>query len=365
MKNIIQSLKVVALGLMLAIGLSYAFAWTAPTGNPPTGNVSAPINVGDADQIKIGIMSFLTSIDVPLGYFGQVAIGTVTPSNKLTIDLGSANNNEGILAISSGTESALQLRNTATGGKEWQILSTGGDAGAGQGKLQFYNKTDSITGMQLDEFGNLNSPGVICDSTGCIGGGGGSGGGSGGIPSGYVEEYFNAVEDTYVSGGGGSSDTCNGDKAVPYGCGVSEEGGCVDKYNPICDTTYGYSCSYSSRIVTCKQATVLVKYNNVSECSDTGKIHTIPDNSINDGGGTSAGDALEVYCFDGVARWCLSGEACPWKGASSDTTGGKTCSRAGLGSDWMAKAYDNYWIDNFGKLYTNYYCNLSEQKYGN
>ena len=153
MKNIIQSLKVVALGLMLAIGLSYAFAWTAPTGNPPTGNVSAPVNVGDNTQYKEGSLVLNTSttpfanglivrsgnvgigttdpkINLAIGdndtgfkwisdgnlavytnntermridNGGNVGIGTVTPSNKLTIDLGSANNNEWILAISSGT----------------------------------------------------------------------------------------------------------------------------------------------------------------------------------------------------------------------------------------------------------------------
>jgi len=85
MKNIIQSLKVVALGLMLAIGLSYAFAWTAPTGNPPSGNVSAPVNVGGNLQTKAGDLwsdNFLGSQGG--GYFG----GDLEVENGKGITLG-------------------------------------------------------------------------------------------------------------------------------------------------------------------------------------------------------------------------------------------------------------------------------------
>ncbi|MCR4342706.1 MAG: hypothetical protein NUV40_02230, partial [Patescibacteria group bacterium] len=55
-ENIIQSIKVITLGLMVAVGLSYAFAWTAPTSAPPGGNVSAPINVSNTSQTKTGFL---------------------------------------------------------------------------------------------------------------------------------------------------------------------------------------------------------------------------------------------------------------------------------------------------------------------
>jgi len=81
MKNIIQSFKIVTLGLILAFGISYAFAWTAPTQAPPGGNVSAPVNVGVAPQIKSGALQvngFLNSGDsmfdgniVASGIFGS------------------------------------------------------------------------------------------------------------------------------------------------------------------------------------------------------------------------------------------------------------------------------------------------------
>ncbi|MEK7512113.1 MAG: hypothetical protein AAB575_03820, partial [Patescibacteria group bacterium] len=38
--------------------LNQAFAWTEPTNTPPTGNVSAPINVGTSLQSKVGPVGF-------------------------------------------------------------------------------------------------------------------------------------------------------------------------------------------------------------------------------------------------------------------------------------------------------------------
>lgn len=52
--TILQTLKVIALALVLSFGLSYVYAWTAPTVTPPNGNVSAPINVGSTAQTKAG-----------------------------------------------------------------------------------------------------------------------------------------------------------------------------------------------------------------------------------------------------------------------------------------------------------------------
>ena len=54
MKNITQSLKVIALALVLSFGISYVYAWTAPTQTPPLGNVAAPINTSGVTQYKVG-----------------------------------------------------------------------------------------------------------------------------------------------------------------------------------------------------------------------------------------------------------------------------------------------------------------------
>ena len=54
MRDLIQSLKTIALALILALGLNFAMAWTGPTGAPPANNTSAPVNVSNTAQIKSG-----------------------------------------------------------------------------------------------------------------------------------------------------------------------------------------------------------------------------------------------------------------------------------------------------------------------
>ncbi|MDO8604487.1 MAG: hypothetical protein Q7K40_03795 [bacterium] len=54
MKSILLSLKVILLATVLSFGLSYVYAWTAPTATPPGGNVSAPLNTSATAQIKSG-----------------------------------------------------------------------------------------------------------------------------------------------------------------------------------------------------------------------------------------------------------------------------------------------------------------------
>jgi hypothetical protein len=66
------------------------------------------------------------------------------------------------------------------------------------------------------------------------------------------------------------------------------------------------------------------------KCTGTGRIATIPDECMDDGGAGAAGDSLEVYCVNHLARFCLSGEACPWRDGAPATDDGATCSRSGL-----------------------------------
>lgn len=78
MKNITQSLKVIVLALSLSFGLSYAYAWTAPTVSPPGGNVSAPINTSTTDQIKgTGTSGGLGVSGLIRGYSNLVIDGTI------------------------------------------------------------------------------------------------------------------------------------------------------------------------------------------------------------------------------------------------------------------------------------------------
>jgi len=56
MKNIInlKHIALIALGLIIGLGATYAMAFTAPTVAAPGGNVAAPINTGTVPQAKIG-----------------------------------------------------------------------------------------------------------------------------------------------------------------------------------------------------------------------------------------------------------------------------------------------------------------------
>ena len=84
-------------------------------------------------------------------------------------------------------------------------------------------------------------------------------------------------------------------------------------------------------------------------CTGTGLVWTVPDDCMDDGGDTGVGDSMEVYCVHGRARFCLSGEACPWR---DDPTfdDGTTCSRSGIGlsphdegADFMTHAWCSQW----------------------
>ncbi len=78
------------------------------------------------------------------------------------------------------------------------------------------------------------------------------------------------------------------------------------------------------------------------ECAGDGLIHVVADECMHDGGRSAMGDSLEVYCYHGIARFCLSGEECTWRGAPAGVRE-ETCSRAGLDDEWMATAWCDGW----------------------
>ena len=92
-------------------------------------------------------------------------------------------------------------------------------------------------------------------------------------------------------------------------------------------------------------------------CTGSGVIRTIGNECLDDFGQSAGSDTLQVYCVAGVARFCLSGEACPWR-AGTTTTAAVTCSRAGLASDLMGRATCDRWnsrsayaCDAMGRVY--------------
>jgi hypothetical protein len=93
-------------------------------------------------------------------------------------------------------------------------------------------------------------------------------------------------------------------------------------------------------------------------CSGVGLIGSISDGCLDDGGGTSGSDNLEVYCFEGITRFCLSGESCQWRNGFPSTDDGTTCESSGLTSDYMANALCGDWNG-----HTDFHCNSAEQIY--
>jgi hypothetical protein len=51
----------------------------------------------------------------------------------------------------------------------------------------------------------------------------------------------------------------------------------------------------------------------LSECVGEGLTYEIPNGAMDDTGSSGSNDNMEIYCRNGIARFCLSKEACPWR----------------------------------------------------
>ena len=152
-KKIFQLTFSILFSTLLVIGLVYA--WTAPTQNPPAGNVEAPINVSDTAQSKIGNFGLGGGAGQPLywlkniggtlyfsstnpsgdrvviGQDGKVGIGIIGPAEKLEV-------NGAIKIGTTSNTNAGTIRWTGTDfegytGSEWKSLTSGGGGSSGGG----------------------------------------------------------------------------------------------------------------------------------------------------------------------------------------------------------------------------------------
>jgi hypothetical protein len=96
MKKTVQTILIAALTL---VGVSYAqAAWSGPTEAPPGGNVPAPINVGDSEQTKVGILNILNGFNVTgLGVTADSLVIAQEPSDGPNIIFGRLETNGGLI----------------------------------------------------------------------------------------------------------------------------------------------------------------------------------------------------------------------------------------------------------------------------
>ncbi len=92
--KLLNALKLFSLAVILAMGLSYALVWAAPTATPPAGNISAPITTSATipPQVKLGSLTIGTAVTpAPLTVIGNINVtGNVcTVVGTTTICLGS------------------------------------------------------------------------------------------------------------------------------------------------------------------------------------------------------------------------------------------------------------------------------------
>ncbi len=135
MKNILQNLKLITLAIIFSFGLSYVYAWTAPTQAPPGGNTSAPLNTSATDQYKgggagttggLGIEGLIRGYTNAI-FDGSVGIGTTDVSAaKFTV--------VGTVKITGGVPGGGKvLTSDASGLASWE--TTGGSSGVPSGTV--------------------------------------------------------------------------------------------------------------------------------------------------------------------------------------------------------------------------------------
>ena len=158
-KNILSVLKISAVAIALALGATNAYAWSAPTLNPPAGNIDTPINVGGSDQIKTGA---ITAWSFTAPYFRLAT--TTTAGYVLTSDaIGNASWEAATGgSLPAGTAGQTIRHNGASWIANSVIFNNGTNVGIGT----------TAPGYPLDVNGNIRSRSwiVLASSTTALGG---------------------------------------------------------------------------------------------------------------------------------------------------------------------------------------------------
>jgi len=190
-KDLVKLSKVIILGLVVGIGVTYASAtWVGPTCQPPECNTPAPLNVGESEQIKLGAVTLnanTTPFEWGLRVFGkslfegQVQIKGGNPGlNKvLTSDeAGLASwqtpaTSGGMTIVITGLM-GTGYNNNLNVGTNWDILNFHGSTNASDNgpssAVVYKNKTSGafqtliVSGTGLVAYGDVTTT-EFCNST--------------------------------------------------------------------------------------------------------------------------------------------------------------------------------------------------------
>ena len=145
-----------------------------------TGNVVLPATttIGNVSSTEIGYVDGVTSaIQTQLNAKAPIASPTFTgdftvDTNTLYVD--STNDRVGIgtsspstqVHVSTTNEAMIRLQSTGTNGRSYDILSTGGTTGIGQGNFIVYDRNTNGTVLKIDSSGRTTipyQPGIVLD----------------------------------------------------------------------------------------------------------------------------------------------------------------------------------------------------------
>lgn len=163
-KDFTQTLKILLAAIVLSLGMSYVYAWTAPTDVPPAGNTPAPINTGVSNQAKEGNLAVGTT-DLPsqaLEVFGNATVGG-TAYLLGGINVGDTLTDTGIAGEDcTGLEGTFKFNGSnflgCTGDSVWESLTTA--AGQTQSQADSNTVNLAISGTKLN-YVVANQPEVV------------------------------------------------------------------------------------------------------------------------------------------------------------------------------------------------------------
>lgn len=233
MKSVTHLSKVVFLAVVLSFGISYVYAWVAPTSTPPGGNVAAPINIGSVTQTKIGG-------DICVDISGTVkCLGSATITIPHGMEVFTSN---GSFTVPAGVNS-LTVDVSGGGGGGGGGLWCPGDChtSSGGGSGGYVHTIVAVTPGQVIPVvvgnggnggagGHCWVPGAAgsASSFGAISAGGGGGGnwpsgGAAGVPNGVGGSGGSWYSHTSHAGGANASGAGTG--GTGYGCFTSGTAG--------------------------------------------------------------------------------------------------------------------------------------------